>query len=324
MFDTNKSNSLKILIILFPVLFSIIGFLGYLSNGNIINCIFFFVGLLLTILTGYILKVLLFNKGSKKELNDQICGIFLPNNLFKRSTISLNQMFYGYIIIYIFGLNLLNSTLWDIKGILSFITLLAFSVFDGFFNSTIRCSTTTEIFFGFILGLCLAVFMLSLRNRYYDEYYIDGEKPYRKKECGMYNEKGILGGNKKYICKENEEQKKNRQKRIEDEIKDYNKVNLVNSFSHIWFIVLLAPFVIFLQYILINISGFSKSIGKGSIIFSFIIMAILILLPLVVHGSNTTFDNDILGYVFIGLVSIPFLIYSIYFAVNERNINNGY
>ena len=43
---------------LFPFLFSMTAFLLYLNNGDIINSIFFFFGLLLTILLGYIFKVM--------------------------------------------------------------------------------------------------------------------------------------------------------------------------------------------------------------------------------------------------------------------------
>jgi hypothetical protein len=231
--------SFKMLIALFPFLFSIIGFLGYLSNGEIINSIFFFFGLLLTILTGYIFKVLKIGTKQEKKIN-QICGIILPNYLFKISTISLNQMFYGFVLTYIFGIPFINKTIKKFWYVLSFIVMFLFWIFDMFYFNGNGCSDVNEIFFGFILGLMIAFLMLSVKMRYYGE-----SKPYTQQKCH-------LNGNNKYVCKEGEDEKRQKDIKKANMIQKYNKrkgfphgQNLQKHLNLIMVIFIIAAFLLF-------------------------------------------------------------------------------
>ena len=234
--------SFKMLITLFPFLFSIIGFLGYLSNGEIINSIFFFFGLLLTILTGYIFKVLKIGTKQSKKIN-QICGIILPNYLFKISTISLNQLFYGFVLTYIFGMPLINKTTFkNFWYVLSFIVMFLFWIFDMFYFNGNGCSDINEIFFGFVLGFIIALLMLSVKMRYYGEY-----KPYTQQNCN-------LNGNNKYVCKEGEDEKKQKNINKANMVQEYNKrkglpsgSNFQKHFNLIMVIFIIAAFLLFAQ-----------------------------------------------------------------------------
>jgi len=188
--DIEVIYNFKIFLYLFPFLFSIIGFLLYLNNGEIINSIFFFFGLLLTILLGYIFKVMKIGTKHKKDI--KICGVLLPNSLFEISTISISQLFYGYIISYIFLPKLLMVEEFNIQMIFGFIFLLFCWLLDGFTFYKNKCSDINEILFGSFLGILLSIFMLMVKKRYYGI-----EKPYKKPICSLM-------GNK-YKCKKTEE-----------------------------------------------------------------------------------------------------------------------
>jgi len=233
--------SFKMLITLFPFLFSIIGFLGYLSNGEIINSIFFFFGLLLTILTGYIFKVLKIGTKQSKKIN-QICGIILPNYLFKISTISLNQLFYGFVLTYIFGIPLMNGVIKNGWYIFSLVVIFIFWVLDLFYFNRNGCSDVNEIFFGFILGLIIALLMLSVKMRYYGE-----DKPYTQQKCN-------LNGNNKYVCKETKDEKKKKNIERANMNQEYNKrkglpsgSNFQKHLNLIMVIFIIAAFLLFVQ-----------------------------------------------------------------------------
>ena len=173
---------------LFPFLFSMTAFLLYLNNGDIINSIFFFFGLLLTILLGYIFKVMKIGTKQKKEINN-ICGVLLPNSLFEISTISISQLFYGYIISYIFIPKFLKM---EDSKVFGFIFLVFCWLLDGYTFYNNNCSDINEIIFGVFLGVFLGIFMLIVKKRYYGI-----EKPYKKPICSLM-------GNK-YKCKKTEE-----------------------------------------------------------------------------------------------------------------------
>jgi len=213
--DIEVIYNFKIFLYLFPFLFSIIGFLLYLNNGEIINSIFFFFGLLLTILLGYIFKVMKIGTKHKKEINN-ICGVLLPNSLFEISTISISQLFYGYIISYIFLPKLLMVEEFTIPMIFGFIFLLICSFLDGFTFYKNKCSDINEILFGSFLGIFLSIFMLMVKKRYYGI-----EKPYKKPICSLM-------GNK-YKCKKTASPNLTACNKGED---DYDvKVNYENNYS---------------------------------------------------------------------------------------------
>lgn len=231
----------KMFLYLFPFLFSMTAFLLNLNNGDIINSIFFFFGLLLTILLGYIFKVLKIGTKQTKDNINNICGIILPNSLFEISTISISQLFYGYILSYIFIPKLLNSEGFETSMVVGFIFLLACCFLDGatFYNN--KCSDINEILFGFFLGIFLSIFMLMVKKRYYGN-----EKPYKKPNCSLM-------GNK-FICKKTEEEKVRDDKygkNYQSVLKAQDKINIFN-YDYTLFHVIIGIFffiIIFFMWI---------------------------------------------------------------------------
>tara|TARA_B110000444_G_scaffold258722_1_gene300395 strand:+ start:4772 stop:5590 length:819 start_codon:yes stop_codon:yes gene_type:complete len=234
MSDIGDLYNFKIFLYLFPFLFSIIGFLLNLNNGDIINSIFFFFGLLLTILLGYIFKVLKIGTNHKKEINN-ICGVLLPNSLFEISTISISQLFYGYIISYIFLPKLLKMEEFKPNMILAFVFLLSCWFSDGITFYINKCSDINEILFGSFLGIFLSIFMLMVKKRYYGN-----EKPYKKPICSLM-------GNK-YKCKKTEEDDEY-ENNYKDALSEQNKKNINNIDSQIVLIICLVTLAMLFLFV---------------------------------------------------------------------------
>ena len=295
--------SFKMLITLFPFLFSIIGFLGYLSNGEIINSIFFFFGLLLAILTGYIFKVLKIGTKQRKNLNN-ICGVILPNYLFEYSTISLNQLFYSYVLTYIFGISLLNGEWGDKWHLFSLVFIVAFTIFDMLYFNGNKCSDVNEIFFGFVLGLMIALIMLSVKMRYYGN-----KKSYSEKKCH-------LNGNNKYVCKETKEMKKDKELKKANMVQEYNKrEGLKNPTRHLMLMLIIFSFVAYLLFV----QMFSTDYGsKNAGIYVFSLLGLFILCFIMYFVKITTMNkqysekiniDEIMGVVIICLLIVGSISY---------------
>ena len=295
--------SFKMLITLFPFLFSIIGFLGYLSNGEIINSIFFFFGLLLAILTGYIFKVLKIGTKQRKNLNN-ICGVILPNYLFEHSTISLNQLFYSYILTYIFGISLLNGIWGDKWHIFSLITIVTFTIFDMLYFNGNNCSDINEIFFGFVLGLIIALTMLTVKMRYYGN-----EKPYSEKKCH-------LNGNNKYVCKETKEIKKEKELKKANMVQEYNKrEGLKSPTRHLMLMLIIFSLVAFLLFVQMFSSDYGSknaNIYVFSLILLFILCFIMYFVKITTMRSQSSEKiniDEIMGIIIICLLIVGSISY---------------
>jgi len=167
---------------IFPILFTTVTFLTHLIRGYRVESMFFFFGLLLTILLG----IIIIYKNKKANQNIISCNIFLPPDL--KGPLSLNSTFYSYVMTYMFAF----------EGTLNyhpylFVFLLIFSIGDAFLQYGKKCTTMGEWFAGVFLGGLSAFVMILVKKRYFpsSEFFLG---PKKDKKCRYIKNK--------YICEE--------------------------------------------------------------------------------------------------------------------------